>query len=85
MEEFSIEYKGKDFNANKPRQYEEVRKLMVKLNEDYCDIFDPVEIPLIHSEVTDEDAIQLVKGERKIANENIKHGKRQGFSNAVLT
>ena len=37
MNEFKtrMEYQGKDFNSDKLRQYEEVRQLMVKLNNNY--------------------------------------------------
>ena len=34
-----MEFQNKDFNADKPHQYEEVRKEIVKINERYLDQF----------------------------------------------
>ena len=69
-----MEYQGKDFNSDKPRQYEDVRQLMVKLNDNYINFFGPVEIPIIPSDVDDEEAIKTIESERKIGNEKIKQG-----------
>ena len=45
-----MEFKGKDFNAEKPRQYEEINELMVKMNESYTTLFGPAEIPNIRTD-----------------------------------
>lgn len=91
----SMEYKGKDFNSDKPRQYEEVRKLMVKMKEDYSIFFGPVEIPILPSDETDANAIKVIEDEQKVSSEKIRQGYkrimekikkiRQGFSNAVVS
>ena len=39
-----MEFKGKDFNADKPRQYEAVRGVMVKMNSCTA-LFSPADIP----------------------------------------
>ena len=37
-----MEFQNKDFNADKPHQYEEVRKENVKINERFVEYFGPV-------------------------------------------
>ena len=41
-----MEFQNKDFNADKPRQYEEVRNEIVKINERYVEYSGPVSLPL---------------------------------------
>ena len=59
-----MEFKGKDSNANKPRQYEEVRGLMVKMNESYTTLFGPVDILNIRL-YADEDEMERIEEERR--------------------
>ena len=87
-----MEFKGKDFNANKPRQYEEVRGLMVKMNESYTSLYGTADIPNIRTDA-DEDEMKRTEEERSTGSEKIKQGykrivekikkTKQSFSNAV--
>ena len=87
-----MKFKGKDFNANKPRRYEGVRGLMVKTNESYATPFGPADIPNIRTDAG-EDEIERIKEGRRTGSEKIKQGYkrimekikkiRQGFSHAV--
>ena len=55
----NMEYKGKDFNSDKPRQYETVRNFMVKMNqESYSKFFGPAD--------ADEDDIKNLKKKGKL-------------------
>ena len=65
-----MEFKGKDFNANKPRQ-SEVTGLMVKMNESYMTFFGPADIPNIRTDV-DEDEMERIEKERRTGSEKIK-------------
>ena len=69
----TIEFKGKDFNADKPRQYEEVRGLMVKMNESYTTLFGPADIPNIRTD-DDKDEMERIEEERRTGSEKIKQG-----------
>ena len=85
-------FKGKGFNADKPRQYEEVRGLMVKMNESYTTFFRLSDIPNIRTDA-DEDKMERIQEERRTGSEKIKQGYkrimekikkvRQSFSNSV--
>ena len=87
----TIEFKGKDFNADKPSQYEEVRGLMVKIYESYTTLFGPADISNIRTEA-DEDELEWIEEERRTGSEKIEQGYRrimekikkirQSFSNA---
>ena len=88
----TMEFKGKVFNADKPRQYEEVRGLMVKMNKSYTTLFDPADIPNIQTD-GDEGEMEGIGKERKTGSKKIKQGYknimekikkiRLSFSNAV--
>ena len=67
----TMEFKGTDFNVDKPRQYEEVRGLMVKMNGSYTTLFGPADIPNIR---TDEDEMERIEEERRNGSEKIKQG-----------
>ena len=69
----TMEFKGKVFNADKPRQYEEVRGLMVKMNESYTTLFGPVDIPNIQTD-GDEGEMEGIGKERKTGSKKIKQG-----------
>ena len=87
-----MECKSKDFNPDRPRQYEEDRGLIVKMNESYTTLFGPVDIPNIGTDA-DEDEMERIEEERRTGGEKIKQGYkrimekikkiRQSFSNAV--
>ena len=47
----ALEFQNKDFNAHKPRQYKEVDKQIVKINERYVEYFGPVSLPLFPSDM----------------------------------
>ena len=64
-----MEFKGTDFNVDKPRQYEEVRGLMVKMNGSYTTLFGPADIP---NKRTDEDEMERIEEERRNGSEKIK-------------
>ena len=69
----TTEFKGKNFNAEKPRQYEEVRGLMVKMNESYTTLFGPADIPNIRTD-DDKDEMERIEEERRTGSEKIKQG-----------
>ena len=69
----TMEFKGKDFNADKPRQYEEVRGLIVMMKENYTTLFGPVDIPNEQTDA-DEDEMKRIEEERKTGSEKIKQG-----------
>ena len=52
-----MEFWNKDSNADNPRQYDEVRKEIVKINERYVKYFGPVSLPLFPSDMDDEEEI----------------------------
>ena len=89
----TIEFKGKNFNAEKPRQYEEVRGLMVKMNESYTTLFGPADIANIRTDAG-EGEVERIEKERRTGSEQIKQGYkrimkkikmiRQSFSHAVI-
>ena len=64
-----MEFKGTDFNVDKPRQYEEVRGLMVKMNGSYTTLFGPADIPNTR---TDEDEMERIEEKRRNGSEKIK-------------
>ena len=66
-----VEFQNTDFKADKPRQYEEVLKQTLKINERYVEYFGPVSLPLFPSERDDEEKIRLFEEQRKLANEKI--------------
>ena len=68
----TMEFKSKDFNADKPRQYEEVRKEIVRIDSDNEKYFGPVDLPTLPSDIDDENEIQLIECQRKKANESIR-------------
>ena len=59
--------------ADKPRQYEEVRGLMVKMNESYTTLFDPADIANIRTDA-DENEMERIEEERRTGSEKIKQG-----------
>ena len=65
------EFQNTDFKVDKPRQYEEVLKQTLKINERYLEYFGPVSFPLFPSGMDDEEKIRLFEEERKLANEKI--------------
>ena len=69
-----MEFQNKNFNAEKPRQYEEVRKEIVEINEFYVEYFGPVSLPLFPSDMDDNEETRLFERQRKLANEKIKLG-----------
>ena len=69
----TMELKEKDFNVDKPRQYEEVTGLMVKINESYTTLFGPADIPNIQTDA-DEDKMERIEEERTTGSEKIKQG-----------
>ena len=85
-------FKGKGFNADKPCQYEEVRGLVVKMNERCTTFFRSSDIPNIRTDA-DEDKMERTEEERRTGSEKIKQGYkrimekikklRQSFSNSV--
>ena len=89
----TIEFKGKNFNAEKPRQYEEVRGLMVKMNESYTTLFGPADITNIRTDAG-EGEVERIEKERRTGSEQFKQGYkrimkkikmiRQSFSHAVI-
>ena len=91
----TVEFKSKDFNADKPRQYEEVRKEIVRIDSDNEKCFGPVDLPALPSDIEDENEIQLTECQRKKANESIRQGYkwimekikkiRSAFSTAITT
>ena len=79
------------FNADKPHQYEEIRELIVKMNESYTTLLGPADIPNIRTDA-DEDEMERIQEERRTGSEKIKQGYkrimekikiRQSFSNAI--
>ena len=68
-----MEFKGKDDNASKSRQYEEVRGRMVKTNENYTTLFGPADIPNIRTDA-DKDEKERIEEERRASSEKIKQG-----------
>ena len=70
----TMEFKSKDFNADKPRQYDEVRKEIVRIDSDNEKYFGPVDLPTLPSDIDDENEIQLIECQRKKANESIRQG-----------
>ena len=75
-----MEFTGKDFNVNKPRQYEEVRGLMVKMNESYTALFGPADIPNIRTDA-DEDEMERIEEERRTGSEKVKQGYKRIMEN----
>ena len=69
----TVEFKGKDFNADEPRQYEEDRGLMVKINESYTTLFGSTDIPNIQTDA-DEDKMEIKEKERRTGSQKIKQG-----------
>ena len=67
-----MEFKGKDFNTDEPCQYEEVRGLMVKMNENHTTRFGPTDIPNIQTDA-DEDKMEREE-ERRTGSAKIKQG-----------
>ena len=56
-----MEFQNKDFNAEKPRRYEEVRKEIVKNNESYVEYFGPsVSLPLFPIDMDDDEEIRFL-------------------------
>ena len=55
-----MELQNKDFNADKLRQYEEVRKEIVKINECYVEYFGSVYLTLSRSDMNDEKEIRFL-------------------------
>ena len=68
-----MEFKGKDFNTDEPCQYEEVRGLMVKMNESHTTRFGPTDIPNIQTDA-DEDKMERKEEERRTGTAKIKQG-----------
>ena len=62
-----MEFKGKDFNADKPRQYEAVRGVMVKMNSCTA-LFSPADIPNMRTDA-DEDEMERINEERRTGSE----------------
>ena len=52
-----MEFHNKDFNIDKPRQYEEVHKEIVKINERYVEYLGPVSLPLFPIDRDDDEKI----------------------------
>ena len=63
-----MESQNKGFKADKPRQYEEVRKEIVKTNERYVEYFGLVFLLLFSSDMDDNQEIRLFEEQRKLAN-----------------
>ena len=61
----TMEFKSKDFNADTPRQYEEVRKEIVRIDSDNEKYFGPVDLHTLPSDIDDENEIQLIECQRK--------------------
>lgn len=82
----TMEFKGKDFNADKPRLYEEVRGLMVKINDSYTTFFGPVDLPNIQTDADEDDS--LVDNCREVVIKTIicccKHCSCLLYSSAIL-
>ena len=55
-----MEFQIKDFNADKPRKYEEVRKEIVKINECYVECFGPISLLLFPNDVDEEEEIRFL-------------------------
>ena len=68
-----MEFKGKDDNSSKPRQYEGVIGRMVKTNENYTTLFVPADIPNIQTDA-DKDEKERIEEERRASSEKIKQG-----------
>ena len=66
-----MEFKGKNFIADKSCQYEEVRGLMLKKNESYTTLLGPADIPNIRTDI-DEDEMERIEEERRTGDEKIK-------------
>ena len=56
-----MEFQNKDFNVDKPRQYEEVTKEIVKMTERPVEYFGSVSLPLFPSDMDEEEEIGLLK------------------------
>ena len=87
-----MEFKGKDFNADKPRQHEAVRGVMVKMNSCTA-LFSPADIPYMRlmlmrmrwKELKKKEELVVRRKSIKVTRERImeKIKKiRQSFSNA---
>ena len=50
-----MEFQNKDFNTDKPRQYEKMRKEIAKTNDRYVEYFGPVSLPFFPSDMDDDD------------------------------
>ena len=53
-----MEFQKKDFNEDKPRQSEEVRKEIAKTDERYVGYFVPVSLPLFPSDMDNDEEIR---------------------------
>ena len=81
----NMEYRNVDFNADKAKQYEAVRKAMArKYSSGDVDLFGPEETTAISEDVEEsqrKELVEKVKSEKAL----IKKELRQKFSNAVTT
>ena len=55
-----MEFQNKDFNVDKPPQYEEERKEIVKINERYVEDFGTVSLLFFPSDRDDDEEIRLL-------------------------
>ena len=55
-----MELQNRDFNAIKPRQYEEVREEIVKNNERYVEYFGPVSLSLFSNDMDNDEEIRFL-------------------------
>ena len=55
-----MELQNRDFNANKSRQYEEVREEIVKNNERYVEYFGPVSLSLFSNDMDNDEEIRFL-------------------------
>ena len=56
-----MEFQNKDFNVDKPRQYEEVTKEIVKMNDCSVEYFGSASLPWLPSDMDEEEEIGLLK------------------------
>ena len=59
-----MELHNKDFNTDKPRQYEKIGKEIVKINERYVEYFGPVSLLLLLGDMDSEEEIRLFEEQR---------------------
>ena len=92
----SMSFKNKDFNADKPKQYEEFRGMLAKRSNDNVDLFGPESLTKLPNDISSisederKELLAVIKDEK----EKIKKGYsrvmekikkiRQALSNAVL-